>query len=612
MARYTIESKERVREAADFVELVSSYTDLRRAGPSRYEGLCPFHEERTPSFGIDPQRKLYHCFGCGASGDIFTFVEATQQLDFKGALEFLAQRCGIELEAERADPAAPARRNRRDRLYALLERAATFYQRSLASPAAAHARSYLAGRGLEPETLERFRVGWAPERWDSLCAAAGRAGFSEAELLAAGLAVRGRRGGCYDRFRGRIVFPLADEQGRVIGFGGRVLAGDGPKYLNSPEGELYHKGRHLYAHHLAREQAARAGAVILCEGYIDVIAMHQAGFTNAVGLMGTALTEQQVRALGRLAGRVLLALDGDAAGQRATLRAAAFAQTANLSLEVVELPADGEGKGMDPAEVLEKVGREGIERALAAPTPLLRYRVERILAAHDLERAEGRDSALAQLREVFAALGPSALRVELLGLVASRVGLSSGLTERLLVAPAGQRRAAAPQPAAPRLAQLLGGRARAERAFLALCVAVPEAGAKALARVQPAVHFASPHMQRVADYLKRSDLAEPLAGLEGQERELEAEVAGIVAEGQALRQRPLEPGEGEPALQARLMIQLEVQLLQLELSALERQINSARSGGGRVGELAAQRDQVKRAFDLAQQRALERIGAASR
>ena len=261
MPRYTDESRERVRDAVDFVELVGARTELRRAGARRLTGLCPFHEERTPSFGIDPVEKLYHCFGCGAGGDVFSFVMATEGLDFAGALEALAERYGVELEVEDEDPQAAERRRRRERILELLERTAAYYVRVLwESGEAAGAREYLAGRGLREEALREYRVGYAPSAWDRVLVASRRAGYSEEELLAAGLVARGREGNSvYDRFRRRIMFPLCDERGRVLGFGARaLLADDRPKYLNSSDNSVFHKGELLYGADLARAAAASA------------------------------------------------------------------------------------------------------------------------------------------------------------------------------------------------------------------------------------------------------------------------------------------------------------------------------------------------------------------
>src|ERR671922_663474 len=245
MARYTDDSRDRVRDAVDMVDLVGTRVELRRAGVNRFEGLCPFHDERTPSFGINPGEKLFHCFGCGEGGDAFKFVQLTEGVDFKGALEYLADRYGIQLEVVEEDPAAAERRRERERLLELLERTAAFYVRYLwDSSEAAHAREYLPGRGLEERALREFRVGYAPSAWDKVLVASRRAKFSDRELVAAGLASRGRgEGRTYDRFRRRIMFPLCDSRGRVLGFGARAVGKrQRPRYLHSSDNAIYHSG----------------------------------------------------------------------------------------------------------------------------------------------------------------------------------------------------------------------------------------------------------------------------------------------------------------------------------------------------------------------------------
>ena len=388
MARYTHDSLERVRDAVDFAELVGARTELRAAGPRRMTGLCPFHEERTPSFGIDPVEKLYHCFGCGAGGDVFTFVMETEGLDFAGALESLAERAGIELEREAEDPQEARRRERRERLLALLERTAAYYVRVLwESAEAAPAREYLTGRGLEESALREFRVGWSPGAWDRVLSASQRAGYSEAELLASGLVSRGRDGrGVFDRFRGRIMFPLADERGRVLGFGARALAPDQqPKYLNTSEGELFHKGRMVYGADLARAAAARAARVVLVEGYTDVIALRQAGVPEAVCSMGTALTPEQAHALRRLAPSVLFCQDPDTAGQEAVAKALeVMRRGGGLEARVVRLPP-----GRDPADVVQQDGPDAIRALLDGAVPVERFQVERALERGELDDAGG-------------------------------------------------------------------------------------------------------------------------------------------------------------------------------------------------------------------------------
>ncbi|MGH2980022.1 MAG: DNA primase, partial [Solirubrobacterales bacterium] len=339
MSRVTSETIERVRSAADMVEVVSGHTELRRQG-ARWLGLCPFHDERTPSFSVDPVEKLYYCFGCQAGGNIFTFLEEKEGLDFRDAVEQLADRYGVELEYDTGGR-DDERRRERERLVELLSKTATFYGRYLwDSREAGRARDYLEGRGLGREVLEEFGVGFAPSAWDRVLTSALRAGFSEAEIQAAGLGQRGRRG-LYDRFRSRIMFPLRDARGRVLGFGARAMrANQHPKYVNSPEGPVYRKGRSLFGIDRARQHATREGRVFVVEGYTDVLALHQGGFRNSVASMGTALTDEQVGELARLAREVVLAFDADASGQEAMVRAQVAAAGRGVSLKVARLPDD--------------------------------------------------------------------------------------------------------------------------------------------------------------------------------------------------------------------------------------------------------------------------------
>ncbi|MEA2375567.1 MAG: primase, partial [Thermoleophilaceae bacterium] len=352
MSLYTKDSIERVKDAVDMVQLVGARSDLRRVG-TRWTGLCPFHDERTPSFSVNAEHKLYHCFGCGESGDAIGFVQATEALDFRTAIEFLADRYGVELQREEEDPQAELRRKRRERLLSLIERTTAYYARYLwESDEARPAREYLAGRGLNEDVLRTFRIGYSPSAWNKVVDGAQRDGFRPEELAAAGLAQRGRQGGFYDRFRGRIMFPLADSRGRVLGFGARALRDDQkPKYLNTSENDLYHKGRQLFGIDHARAAAAKRGRIVAVEGYTDVLALHQGGITESVAIMGTALTQEQLAELSRAAGTLHLALDADSAGQEAMLRAAKVAAGRRLELRVVPLP-----DGADPADLVQSEG----------------------------------------------------------------------------------------------------------------------------------------------------------------------------------------------------------------------------------------------------------------
>jgi DNA primase len=625
VALYKNESKDRVRDAVDFLELVSARTELRRAGPARYEGLCPFHDERTPSFGIDPAQKVYYCFGCQASGDVFTFVQETEGVDFKGALELLAERYGVELEREEEDPREAERRKRRERLLELLSRTAAYYERYLwESEEARHAREYLLGRGLGEEALRAFRVGYAPSAWDRVLLASRRGGFSEQELYETGLAQRskenppsGRTGGrMYDRFRSRIMFPLADIRGRVLGFGARAMRDEQrPKYLNTSDNDIYHKGLQLYGVDLARAHATKAGEVIVCEGYTDVIALHQAGIRNVVGLMGTALTGEQVGELARMAQTVLLALDADSAGQEAMLKAFRLANKRNLELRVVMLPA-----GADPADLIQRDGAEAMKSAVKGSISFVRFRAERVLASGDPSNSEDQDRMIDELRPVFAELPQSALRMELTQTVDSRMALRDGLAEQLLAAAPRAAQRGAESRQAPRRGDGGGGgggggepartrqprvsemtrREETERAFLALCIASPEDGALALAGLDIDEHFSSGLLRRAARHLCAGDLRAPMSDVATGEARLEddPQLKGLLAE------LVVEAGREQPDT-----VMLEVQRLQLELARVDRQIQRARGqDGGDISALAQRKAQVKREFDRAYGQVLEQTG----
>jgi DNA primase len=591
MARITDQCIERVRDAVDFVDLVSARTELRRAGPTSLEGLCPFHDERTPSFSVQPVDKLYYCFGCQASGDLFTYVQDSEGVDFREAVELLASRYGVELEFDGEDPREADRRARRARLLGLLARASTHYERQLwEGSEAADSRLYLTERGLGEEILHRFRVGYAPRAWDTIVRVARTAGFTDRELLEVGLARNEPdHNRVSDRFVGRIMFPLADARGRVLGFGARATRTDQrPKYLNSPDGELYHKGRHLYGTELARSHTGRAGQVVVCEGYTDVLALHQAGVPWTVGLMGTAMTEVQLGELSRLSRTVLLCLDADSAGEDAIVRAAQIASHRGIELRVVPLPA-----GSDPAALAQTGGSEAIHHALGASVPLVRFLVLRILAAGEHGSGEGRDRTLARLRPLFGTLAPSATREELAQTVAARLNLSPGLLAQLLeqhpnTAPDGGRRTGA--------VVALNREEETERAFLALCIALPSQATPLLAELDLSEHFTSQAMRQAARHLRERGLEAPLADaatLAGDEP-LARTLAGLMVQ-----------AERAAATHARL----EAQHQQLRLAATERQLRAARAdGAGSIAELAHRRAAAKRAFDAAYARAVEEDG----
>jgi DNA primase len=528
MALISNESLERVKQAADIVEVVSAHTDLRRQG-TRYTGLCPFHDERTPSFSVEPTEKLYHCFGCGVGGDVIKFVEEKEGVGFAEAVELLADRYGVELEREKEDPQAERRRERRRRLEQLLDRSASYYANYLwESEEAGKARDYLAGRGLREEVLRAFGVGYAPSAWDKILVRGQQAGFSVEEMRSVGLAQRGRSGGDYDRFRERIMFPIRDRRGRVLGFGGRAMRSDqGAKYVNTSETDFFHKSQILYGVDRAKAAIAKAGRAVVVEGYTDVLALHQAGIEEAVGVMGTAITPDQVAALSGMVEEVVLALDADSAGQEAMLRAQRVAAGRRMRLRVAAMPA-----GEDPAEMMAADGgAERFRALLDGAEELTAFQVRLVLGRTDTSSPAERDRALAEVAPVLAGMGETVSREELVRKVAEQLDLEPAMVMGRVVAatPAtGGREEAAPErreapQQQPRRPAELTSRERRERALLAMCIAIPAEGREYLARLTEA-HL-SPTGLRVAAWL-REHPDDPASNLPHDDGEL----AGLIAE----------------------------------------------------------------------------------
>ncbi|MCS7208195.1 MAG: DNA primase [Fimbriimonadales bacterium] len=361
--------REAIRDRIDLVELVSHYVRLERAGKN-FKGLCPFHAERTPSFHVSPALNRFHCFGCGASGDAVAFLMRIEGLSFREALRRLAEHAGIELRAESLPQDAP---DERDRLRKLVYAAHFFYRQCLQRTPLA--QQYLAQRGLTPETIEAFELGYAPDGWDYLLRFLQRHNFSLQDAETAGLLKAREDGsGYYDRFRHRITFPIHDASGRVVAFGARTLSNDEPKYLNSPETPLFEKRNTLYGWHRARSAILRQRAAIVVEGYLDLIMLHQHGFTHSVATLGTAFTEEHASRLKRLVERVYLMFDSDAAGVRAALRAGEALLQASVPTLVVCLP-----EGEDPDSLLRTHGAPALQRALDSATPIALFGVEQVI-----------------------------------------------------------------------------------------------------------------------------------------------------------------------------------------------------------------------------------------
>jgi len=388
----------RVRESTDLVAVVSGYTQLKRVG-QRWTGLCPFHNEKSPSFSVNQADGLYHCFGCKASGDAITFVREVEHLDFPGAVEWLAAKAGITLRYTEKDESEG--RRRQARLYELTERACDWYhQRLRTAPDAAAARSYLRSRGFDADEVARYRIGWAPDGWDNLVSSLAA---SKEDIDAAGLGFVNRRGRLQDFFRARVLFPILDERDRVIGFGGRKLPdADGPKYQNSRDNVLYNKSKALYGINWAKADAVQHNQVLVCEGYTDVIGFARAGIPRAVATCGTALTEDHVRILKRFTRNLVLAYDADEAGQSAAERVYAWEQAHDIQVSVVALPP-----GSDPDE-LARSDPAALVDAVEHPRPFLEFRVSRVLAAGDMSSPEGRAHAAEAVLEAIA-VHPDAL-----------------------------------------------------------------------------------------------------------------------------------------------------------------------------------------------------------
>jgi DNA primase len=609
MARISSDSINQVRDAADMVAEVGRYTDLKRNG-AQMMGLCPFHDERSPSFSVDPQDKLYHCFGCGVAGDVFGFVMEKEGLGFSEAVEALADRYGVELQREQEDPQAEARRQRRQRLQQLLERSAAYYSNYLwESREAGKARAYLAERGLNEAALRDFGVGFAPSAWDKILVAGQRAGFRVEEMHAVGLVQRNQRGGEYDRFRSRIMFPIRDARGRTLGFGGRAMRDDqGAKYVNTAETDFFHKSQILYGLDRARAAMARANRAVVVEGYTDVIALHQAGVEGTVAVMGTAITPDQVKALSGIVSEVVLALDADEAGQAAMVRVQGVAGERRMRLRVAAMP-----KGVDPAEMmLAEKGAERFRTLMDSSGELTDFQVSLVLGRTDVSSPIARDEALAEIAPILATMGEGASQSELVRKVADRLDLEPAMVMGRVVAstpatggpgaggdsyggasrerrsgtgndPSGPS-AGAQAPQRPRAAELTS-RERRERALLAMCIALPDQGTIFLEKLGEG-HL-SGSGRAAADFL-RAHPKDPAKHLPPENGALAALITELVM-----------MAREEPASEE----SMELNFLQLEQRRLEGEI-----------EAAGERGDYERRASLSRERAalVERIAHAQR
>jgi len=405
VARISPEVISAVEQATDIVSLLSEYIPLKRAGKD-FKALCPFHNEKTPSFFVSPAKQIYKCFGCGEGGNVFGFVMAMEKISFAEAVRMLADRAGIKVEEDRGEPESGIDK---EKLYRANEWAAKEYERLLwEDPRGAPAREYLAGRSLGAEIAREFRLGYAPPSRDTLLRALGRRSkAAEEALVSAGLVIRPEQGDLYDRFRGRLIFPISDVRGRMIAFGGRTLGEDTPKYLNSPETPVFSKGISLYGIGLAKQEALKAREIFVMEGYTDVIAAFQAGVRNAVATLGTALTVYHVRNLRRYADRIYLVYDADFAGEKASDRGLDIFLEEELEAYILRLPA-----GEDPCDFCIKRGVEPFLKLKEDAQEVFDFKVEVASKRHDLTTVAGQSRALDEILSTVAKV-PTAARQEL-------------------------------------------------------------------------------------------------------------------------------------------------------------------------------------------------------
>jgi len=427
---------------ADIVEIIGARVPLKKAG-REFKACCPFHDEKTPSFWVSPDKQFFHCFGCGAHGTALGFLMQYEQLPFPEAVEELAGRLGMEVPHEGGAPAAPSQN---EALTDMLSRVAGFYEETLR--ASERARNYLRGRGLDGATIERFRIGYAPEAWNEVLRRFGATDESRRMLLAAGLIIERdtpRPGSepWYDRFRDRVMFPIRDPRGRVIGFGGRVLDRGEPKYLNSPETELFHKGRELYGLHELRLARVKLERLLIVEGYMDVVRLHQAGIHYAVATLGTATTAEHLRRAFKLVSELVFAFDGDRAGRGAAWRALQNALPElreGREIRFLFLP-----EGEDPDSLVGREGRVAFEQRLAGAMPLSEYLMSHLAEQVDMSHADGQARYVSLLRPLLEKLTPGVFRELLVERIAAKIGLHADRLRALL------SDLAAGTPAPPRL-----------------------------------------------------------------------------------------------------------------------------------------------------------------
>lgn len=464
-----------LRLRADIVQVVQEYVTLRQAGAT-YRGLCPFHSEKTPSFHVHRDKGFFHCFGCDAGGDVFKFLELQEKMGFQDAVRHLAQKFGLPLPEPVEGPEARADAAEREALLKGHERAAEYFRAQLASPAGAHARRLLRDRALSAETIQRLGLGFAPSASDGLKAALSSEGFAVSLLLRSGLIVERENGETVDRFRGRLMIPIARDAGSIVAFGGRAMDADQqPKYLNSPETAIYSKGRTLYGLHFTKAEIRRLGYAILVEGYFDFAQLLQAGVTPVVASCGTALTVQQAQLLRRFTSKVILSFDPDAAGQGAAARSCELLVAEGFEVNVAMLPA-----GQDPDSVVQRHGRDAYLALLRTSRPYLEYLLDRTAALHDLNSDEGRRQFLTAMLGVAARIPDPAARDQFGDRLAHKARITEEVVRAEVRKAAVQRRPTLTSRELPSFGQVK----QAEKGLIWALVHEPEIGMAAVKDLQ--------------------------------------------------------------------------------------------------------------------------------
>ncbi len=412
-------------ERNDIVDVVSGYVRLSKRSGANQFGLCPFHSEKTPSFAVNPEKQIYHCFGCGKGGSVINFIMEIENLGYRDAVAFLARRAGMTMPQEQDD----AESRKRARMLALNKDAARFFYEQLSSPGGKRALDYMAARRISPATAKNFGLGFAPDSWDSLEKAMRQKGYSDFELADAGLVRRGKSGGFYDTFRNRLMFPVIDVRGSVIGFSGRILGDGEPKYMNSPETLVFNKSRNLFALNLAKK--SKSGYIILSEGNIDVVSLHQAGFDSAVASLGTSLTPEQARLLSRYTNQVIIAYDNDGAGIKASQRAIGILEKLDVKVKILRLSG-----AKDPDEFIKTRGAEAFRKLLEGSETQVDYRLGRITEQYDLSVDEQKVAFLKEASDLVARL-PGAVERQV---YAMRVASLAGVKDELVNSEVERRR----------------------------------------------------------------------------------------------------------------------------------------------------------------------------